>query len=70
MLHCLTKRAVDDYGITRVGAHVWEANAEGLEWYRKRGFREVGTEHGYYRRLDPQTAFVMQRDVSVMDFIK
>lgn len=70
MLHCLTKRAVDDYGITRVGAHVWEANAEGLEWYRKRGFREVGREPGYYRRLDPQTAFVMQRDVSVMDFIK
>jgi ribosomal protein S18 acetylase RimI-like enzyme len=69
LLQTLTKRAVDAYGITSVGAHVWEANVEGLEWYRKRGFREVGREMGYYRKLDPQTALVMQRSVSVMDFV-
>ena len=67
MLDCLIRSAVDDYGITSVGAHVWEANEEGLQWYRKRGFREVSREVGYYRRLKPQDAVVMLRDVGVMD---
>jgi ribosomal protein S18 acetylase RimI-like enzyme len=67
MLDNLTRSAVDDYGITSVGAHVWEANEEGLQWYRKRGFREVSREVGYYRRLNPHDAVVMLRDVGVMD---
>ena len=52
-----------------VGAHVWEANKDGLEWYRKRGFREVGRENDYYRRLKPSGAVVVQRDVGVMDLV-
>lgn len=67
LLQTLTRRAIDDYGVASVGAHVWEANTDGLEWYRKRGFHEVGREVGYYRRLDPQDAVIMQRKVSVMD---
>jgi len=70
MLNLLTKRAVDDYGISSIGAHVWEANDDGLEWYRKRGFRDVGREEGYYRRLNPSGAVVMQRQVSVLDFVE
>ncbi|KAK4635658.1 N-alpha-acetyltransferase 50 [Fulvia fulva] len=69
LLHILTKRAIEDYGISRVGAHVWVANTEGLEWYRKRGFREVRRESGYYRRLDPQDAVVMQKDVGPSDLL-
>lgn len=68
MVDILLMRAVDDYGIGSVGAHVWEANDVGLEWYRKRGFREVAREQGYYRKLNPTGAVVMQRDVGVMDF--
>lgn len=67
MLDNLIRSAVDDYGITSVGAHVWVANEEGLQWYRKRGFKEVNREAGYYRRLNPQDAVVMLRDVGVMD---
>lgn len=69
MLHMLTKRAVENYGVSSVGAHVWEANTDGLDWYRKRGFREVAREEDYYRRLDPSRAVVVQRDVAVMDLI-
>lgn len=69
LLQTLTRRAIDDYGITSVGAHVWEANLDALEWYRKRGFCEIRRENGYYRRLDPQSAVVMQRKVSVMDMM-
>lgn len=67
MLDNLIRTAVDDYDITSVGAHVWTANEEGLQWYRKRGFREVNRESGYYRRLNPTDAVVMLRDVGVMD---
>ncbi|KAM0722693.1 hypothetical protein Q7P37_002134 [Cladosporium fusiforme] len=67
MLDSLIRTAVDDYEITSVGAHVWTANEEGLEWYQKRGFREVNRETGYYRRLNPTDAVVMLRDVGVMD---
>ncbi|OQO02134.1 hypothetical protein B0A48_11686 [Cryoendolithus antarcticus] len=67
LLETLLLRAVKDYGIGSVGAHVWEANAEGMEWYRKRGFREVGSEKGYYRKLKPDGAVVVRREVGVMD---
>jgi ribosomal protein S18 acetylase RimI-like enzyme len=67
MLDNLIRSAVEDYEITSVGAHVWEANEEGLEWYRKRGFKVVSREPGYYRRLNPSDAVVMLRDVGVMD---
>lgn len=69
MLNVLTRRAIEGYGIRSVGAHVWEANAEGLEWYRKRGFREVGREEGYYGRLRPSGAVVVRREVGVMDLV-
>ncbi|KAK3671487.1 hypothetical protein LTR78_008586 [Recurvomyces mirabilis] len=69
MMHTLLVRAVDAYGITSVAAHVWEANEEGLEWYAKRGFRVVGTEANYYRKLDPSGAVVVQREVRVTDLL-
>lgn len=69
MLDVLTKRAAHDYGVTSVGAHVWESNMDGLEWYRKRGFQEVAREYDYYRRLKPSGAVVVQRDVGVMDLV-
>ena len=48
-----------------VYAHVWEANAEGLDWYIKRGFTvEDGVVEGYYRRLKPDGARVVRRTIS------
>ncbi|RMZ13677.1 hypothetical protein D0864_00400 [Hortaea werneckii] len=49
MLRRLVQRGAHLYGISAVGAHVWEANTEGLEWYARRGFTVVGREEGYYR---------------------
>lgn len=69
MLDVMTRRAVNDYGVSSIGAHVWEANSDALEWYRKRGFTELAREEGYYRRLKPQGAVVMQRRVGVMDLV-
>ncbi|CAK1354845.1 hypothetical protein CB0940_01352 [Cercospora beticola] len=69
LLRTVVQKAAEDYGVTRVGAHVWEANADGLAWYRKREFRETRREPGYYRRLDPSAAVVVERDVRVADFL-
>ena len=69
MLDILVKRAIEAYGVTSIGAHVWEANTEGLEWYRKRGFEQVAKEDSYYRRLKPQGAVVVRRRVRVVDLM-
>lgn len=67
MLDMLIRRAVEDYGVDRVGAHVWTANTDALEWYQRRGFEEVSREEGYYRRLSPSAAVVIQRSVGAAD---
>ncbi|KAI7222732.1 hypothetical protein KC333_g920 [Hortaea werneckii] len=69
MLRQLTQRAIREYRVSAVGAHVWEANAEALEWYARRGFAVVGREEGYYRRLEPQGAVVVRRGVGVGDLL-
>lgn len=63
LLDALVRRAAEKHGATRVGAHVWEANADGLAWYARRGFREVAREPGYYRRLSPSGAVVVEKGV-------
>ncbi|KAI7531043.1 hypothetical protein KC331_g14343 [Hortaea werneckii] len=69
MLRHLTQRAIREYRVSSVGAHVWEANTEGLEWYARRGFAVVGREEGYYRRLEPKGAVVVRRAVGVGDLL-
>ncbi|GAB7359989.1 hypothetical protein MBLNU230_g7513t1 [Neophaeotheca triangularis] len=69
LLSIVTARAVREHGVSSVGAHVWEANEEGLEWYAKRGFAEVRREEGYYRKLRPQGAVVVRRVVGVRDLL-
>jgi len=63
LLARVEKVAKEKYRVGAVGAHVWVANTEGLEWYRKRGFIEVKKEEGYYSRLKPNTAVVVRLDI-------
>lgn len=56
-------------GADRVGAHVWIANDDARRWYAARGFREVGVEDAYYRRLDPRAAVVVERRIGVLDHL-
>jgi ribosomal protein S18 acetylase RimI-like enzyme len=69
LLHLLIVRGIRDYGVSAVGAHVWEASNEAREWYRKRGFRETCLEQGYYRRLTPQGAYVLRREIGPRDLL-
>lgn len=65
LLDTVLARAIKDYNVSAVGAHVWEASAEAREWYAKRGFVEERVEEAYYRRLEPKGAVVVRREVSV-----
>ncbi|KFY61088.1 hypothetical protein V496_05163, partial [Pseudogymnoascus sp. VKM F-4515 (FW-2607)] len=57
--------------ITSLYAHVWTENAEGLEWYKARGFEvEGGVVGGYYRKLSPDTAWVLRRRLGAGDYLK
>jgi ribosomal protein S18 acetylase RimI-like enzyme len=59
----LKPRLLREHDIESVYAHVWECNAEALEWYTKRGFRQVMLVEGYYRKLRPGGAWVVKRDL-------
>jgi ribosomal protein S18 acetylase RimI-like enzyme len=62
-------RAIQDYGISTVTAHVWEANEEARAWYAKLGFQEAKYEADYYRKLRPSGAWLLQRRVLPSDFV-
>ncbi|RKF57338.1 Pre-mRNA-splicing factor cwf24 [Golovinomyces cichoracearum] len=51
-------------------AHVWTENKEALEWYTARGFnREGNLIQGYYRRLKPDTAWMLRRQLTTKDYL-
>lgn len=49
-------------GISSISLHVQVSNEDALAFYRKFGFEIVERKPGYYRRIDPPDAFVLQRD--------
>ena len=60
-----------EYSVTSIYAHVWEANTEGLEWYKKRGFIVEGEVlEAYYRKLRPSGARIVKREVGVADWMR
>lgn len=69
LLAAVTRAAAAQHGVSGVCAHVWVANADGLAWYRRRGFEVLRREEGYYRRLTPSAAWVVWRRVGVGDLL-
>ena len=69
LLAAVVKKAVEMHGARCVTAHVWEANEDGLEWYKKRKFDILGKEDAYYRKLLPQGAFLVRKSIGVGDLL-
>ncbi|KAK0109852.1 hypothetical protein ONS95_002522 [Cadophora gregata] len=60
----------DELRIESLYAHVWTQNEEALDWYAARGFRrEEPVLHGYYRRLNPDTAYIFRRRLVPSDHL-
>ncbi|KAI1001849.1 hypothetical protein K3495_g6354 [Podosphaera aphanis] len=56
--------------VESVYAHVWTENTEVLRWYAAQGFkREETMLEGYYRKLKPDTAWVLRRKLMPSDFL-
>lgn len=70
LLQEMVRKAVDLHQVRCVTAHVWEANEEGLTWYKKRKFEFIGTEEGYYRKLRPQSAVLVRKWIGVSDLLE
>ncbi|KAJ4356285.1 uncharacterized protein N0V89_004316 [Didymosphaeria variabile] len=69
LLQRIVAKAVEVHGVRCVTAHVWEANEDGLEWYKKRGFEIIGKEDAYYHKLKPQGAFLVRKWIGVADLL-
>ncbi|CAN9452575.1 unnamed protein product [Alternaria sp. RS040] len=69
LLQAVVKKAVQLHSVRCVTAHVWEANEEGMEWYKKRSFEILEKEEGYYRKLRPQGAFLVRKWIGVGDLL-
>jgi ribosomal protein S18 acetylase RimI-like enzyme len=69
LLRRVISRAIREYDITSVTAHMWEANEDAREWYGNHGFREVRFEEEYYRRLRPGGAWVLERSIGPQDLL-
>ena len=66
--HAQVSQLVKHYNIRSVTAHVHEANEDALKWYLARGFKvRDGVLEGYYRRLNPSGAKIVQLDVEWED---
>jgi ribosomal protein S18 acetylase RimI-like enzyme len=69
LLQAVVKKAVNLHSVRCVTAHVWEANDEGLDWYKKRNFEILDKEEAYYRKLKPQGAHLVRKWIGVGDLL-
>ena len=54
---------LQQHDVEYVYAHVWETNESALVWYERRAFHRVMLVEGYYRKLKPNGAWIMKRDL-------
>ena len=71
LLEDIVTTVIDHHeNVTSIYAHVWEANADALEWYTRRGFSiEKEILEGYYRRLKPSGARIVRRRITIEDHV-
>ncbi|CZT08106.1 hypothetical protein WAI453_002256 [Rhynchosporium graminicola] len=59
-----------ELSIESLYAHVWTQNEEALEWYAARGFKmEEAVIKGYYRVLNPDSAYILRRKLVPSDHL-
>jgi len=69
LLQRIVATASEEHSAKFVTAHVWEANEDGLEWYKKRGFEIIGKEDAYYKKLKPSGALLVRKHIGVADLL-
>ena len=67
LLEKAIKEGLRNDGVRLVYAHVWQGNESVLEWYEKRGFVKGDMVQHYYRRLKPDGAWVVWKNVGISE---
>jgi ribosomal protein S18 acetylase RimI-like enzyme len=49
--------------ITHVQLHVQENNQEARRFYERHGFKLVGKEEEYYKKIEPHGAWILEKEV-------
>ena len=49
--------------ITRIQLHVHTANIDGRRFYEKHGFKVVKEITAYYKKIEPRSAWLLEREV-------
>lgn len=60
LVSAITKRPATDK-IHRVYLHVQISNEEAKKFYEKNGFKEVGVHEGYYKKIVPHDAWILEK---------
>jgi len=47
--------------------HVQTSNVEARRFYERNGFSEVGKVEGYYKKLEPHDAWILEKKVTAAD---
>jgi len=47
--------------IDRIYLHVQVSNMDGKAFYERHGFKEAGLQKGYYKKIEPRDAWVLER---------
>ncbi|KAI1430760.1 acyl-CoA N-acyltransferase [Xylaria sp. CBS 124048] len=59
----ITDAAHSAFACETVWAHVWTQNEEALRWYVARGFARVEEVKKYYFKLQPDSAWIVRREI-------
>ncbi len=49
--------------ITRIQLHVHTSNVDGRRFYEKHGFKVVKEITGYYKKIEPKSAWLLEREL-------
>ncbi|KAH7909045.1 N-acetyltransferase NAT13 [Hygrophoropsis aurantiaca] len=49
--------------ISRIYLHVQVSNDEAKKFYERHGFKEVGVHQGYYKKITPHDAWILEKDI-------
>lgn len=52
---------MEDRTLTSIYLHVQTGNEEARQFYAKHGFELTGEVEGYYRRIEPNSAWILER---------
>jgi len=53
--------------LSRIYLHVQVSNHGAKQFYERHGFRESGVDEGYYKKITPSGAWVLERDIEPLE---